>query len=84
MTSFRDYDAATFRAVHAQDAVSIFPTGERFEGIEGIEAIMSALDAHFTERQALRSGPRSIGGSTAAARRSSSTRRTLLELRLPE
>lgn len=50
MTSFRDYDAEQFRAIHTADAVSIFPTGERFEGIE---AIMAALEGHFTDRQAL-------------------------------
>ncbi len=50
MTSFRDYDAEQFRAVHTEDSVSIFPTGERFEGIE---EIMAALDAHFTDQQAL-------------------------------
>lgn len=43
-------DAERFHAVHTEDSVSIFPTGERFEGID---AIMAALDAHFTEQQAL-------------------------------
>lgn len=50
MESFRDYDAVTFRAVHDPDAVSIFPSGDRFVGVE---AIMAALEGHFTDRQAI-------------------------------
>lgn len=50
MESFRDYDAATFRAGHAADAVSIFPQGQRFAGID---AIMTALRSHFADREAL-------------------------------
>jgi len=50
MESFRDYDAATFRAGHAADAVSIFPQGQRFAGID---AIMTALRGHFAGREAL-------------------------------
>ena len=50
MESFRDYDAATFRAGHDPDAVSIFPSGARFAGID---AIMTALTAHFRDREAL-------------------------------
>jgi ketosteroid isomerase-like protein len=50
MESFRDYDAATFRAGHAPDAVSIFPQGQRFAGID---AIMTALQSHFADREAL-------------------------------
>jgi hypothetical protein len=50
MESFRDYDAATFRAGHTADSVSIFPQGQRFAGID---AIMTALDSHFTNREAL-------------------------------
>ena len=50
MESFRDYDAATFRAGHTADAVSIFPQGQRFAGID---AIMTALQAHFAGREAI-------------------------------
>jgi ketosteroid isomerase-like protein len=50
MESFRDYDAATFRAGHAPDAVSIFPQGQRFAGID---AIMTALASHFADREAI-------------------------------
>jgi ketosteroid isomerase-like protein len=50
MESFRDYDAATFRAGHDPDAVSIFPRGARFAGID---AIMTALTSHFRDREAL-------------------------------
>jgi hypothetical protein len=50
MESFRDYDAATFRAGHDPDAVSIFPSGARFAGID---AIMTALTGHFRDREAL-------------------------------
>ena len=50
MESFRDFDVDTFRAVHARDAVSIFPTGER---LVGIDAIMEALESHFRDRRAV-------------------------------
>ncbi len=50
MESFRDYDAATFRAGHAPDAVSIFAQGQRFAGID---AIMTALRSHFADREAV-------------------------------
>ncbi|TWD84553.1 SnoaL-like protein [Kribbella amoyensis] len=50
MESFRDFDAATFRAVHARDAVSIYPTGERHVGLE---AIMAAAKNHFTNKNAV-------------------------------
>ncbi|WP_165546987.1 nuclear transport factor 2 family protein [Kribbella sindirgiensis] len=50
MESFRDFDAATFRRVHADDAVSIYPTGERFTGID---AIMAAAANHFTRKYAV-------------------------------
>jgi ketosteroid isomerase-like protein len=49
MESFRDYDAAAFRAGHDPDAVSIFPSGARFVGID---AIMAALRGHFADREA--------------------------------
>lgn len=50
MESFRDYDAETFREGHDVDAVSIFPSGDRFVGID---AIMAALEGHFTGREAI-------------------------------
>ncbi len=50
MESFRDFDAETFRAVHDPDAVSIFPSG--FTAV-GIDAIMTALSGHFTNRNAV-------------------------------
>lgn len=50
MESFRDFDAATFRSVHAEDAVSIYPTGERHVGLD---AIMAAARSHFTNKIAV-------------------------------
>ena len=50
MTSFRDYDATTFRAGHDRNAVSIFPQGQRFVGVD---AIMTALHGHFTDKEAV-------------------------------
>jgi hypothetical protein len=50
MESFRDFDSEAFRSVHARDAVSIFPTGERFAGLD---AIMEALQSHFADRRAV-------------------------------
>lgn len=50
MESFRDYDAETFRAVHHEDALTIFTSG----GVRyGIDAIMLALASHFQNREAL-------------------------------
>jgi len=50
MESFRDYDADTFRAGHADDAVTVFASG--FRAI-GIDAIMAALGSHFENREAV-------------------------------
>ncbi|MEZ0472284.1 hypothetical protein [Luteimonas salinilitoris] len=50
MESFRDYDAETFRAVHTDDAVTIFASGAVFYGID---AIMDALASHFENREAV-------------------------------
>jgi len=50
MESFRDFDADTWREGHADDAISIFPTGEMFVGIE---EIMTAAERHFTKRDAV-------------------------------
>ena len=49
MESFRDFDVETWRAGHDPDAVSIFPTGATFVGID---AIMEALTRHFESRNA--------------------------------
>lgn len=49
MESFRDFDAARFRAGHHPEAVAIFASGAiRY----GIDAIMAALASHFTDREA--------------------------------
>ena len=50
MESFRDFDAETSRAGHDPDAVSIFPSGATFVGID---AIMDALAGHFENRNAV-------------------------------
>jgi hypothetical protein len=50
MESFRDYDAEAFRAIHHPDAVTIFASGARFEGVD---AIMNALRSHFANREAV-------------------------------
>jgi hypothetical protein len=49
MESFRDYDAAAWRAVHDPAAVSIFASGAR---IAGIDKIIAALAGHFADREA--------------------------------
>ena len=50
MESFRDYDAATFKAVHHPDAVTVFASGAvRY----GIDAVMEALRSHFEGREAV-------------------------------
>lgn len=49
MESFRDYDAETFRAIHDERAITVFDSG----GVRiGIDAIMTALAGHFTNREA--------------------------------
>jgi hypothetical protein len=50
MESFRDYDAATFRAGHHPGAVTVFPDGQV---LVGIDAIMERLAGHFTGREAI-------------------------------
>ncbi len=50
MESFRDYDAAAFRAIHTDDAVTIFASGAYRIGID---AIMAALASHFSAREAV-------------------------------
>lgn len=49
MTSFRDYDAETFRAVHDERAITVFGSGATRIGID---AIMAALGSHFANREA--------------------------------
>ncbi|MEH6421950.1 nuclear transport factor 2 family protein [Pseudomonas sp. CGJS7] len=49
MESFRDYDAETFRAVHHEDAMTVFDSG----GVAiGLDAVMNALAGHFARREA--------------------------------
>ena len=50
MESFRDYDADTFRAIHTDDAITVFASGDTFVGID---AIMTALRGHFENREAI-------------------------------
>lgn len=50
MESFRDFDAEAFRDIHDRDAVSVFPSGQRFAGID---AIMAAQRNHFADREAV-------------------------------
>jgi ketosteroid isomerase-like protein len=50
MESFRDYDADTFRAIHTEDAITVFAGGQTFIGID---AIMNALRSHFQNREAI-------------------------------
>ncbi|MDY6948638.1 MAG: DUF4440 domain-containing protein [Pseudomonadota bacterium] len=50
MESFRDYDAATFKAGHHPEAVTVFASGAvRY----GIDAVMQALRSHFENREAV-------------------------------
>jgi hypothetical protein len=50
MESFRDYDAATFKAGHHPEAVTVFASGAvRY----GIDAVMEALRSHFEGREAV-------------------------------
>ncbi len=50
MESFRDFDAETFREGHDPEAVSIFPSGFM---ATGIDEIMTALNGHFTNENAV-------------------------------
>jgi len=50
MESFRDYDRETWRDAHAEDAVTILTSGTV---IEGRDAIVTALAAHFDNREAV-------------------------------
>ena len=66
MESFRDFDAETWREGHADDAISIFPSGEMFVGIE---EIMTAAERHFTKKDAVWSWTelsRRVDGCTSA------------------
>jgi uncharacterized protein DUF4440 len=50
MESFRDFDIEAFKAVHDEDAITVFASGAvRI----GLDAIMAALAPHFTERNAV-------------------------------
>ena len=50
MESFRDFDPETWREGHADDAISIFPTGQMFVGID---QIMHAAERHFRDQDAV-------------------------------
>ncbi|PZF83988.1 DUF4440 domain-containing protein [Jiangella anatolica] len=50
MESFRDFDAEAWREGHHEDAVSVFASGHRFDGID---AIMAAQQSHFANREAI-------------------------------
>ena len=50
MESFRDYDADAFRAIHANNAVTVFASGHSFIGIDNI---MAVLGSHFANREAV-------------------------------
>jgi hypothetical protein len=50
MESFRDYDAESFRAIHTEDAVTIFGSGHVFQGIDAIMAVMAS---HFENQDAI-------------------------------
>ncbi|WP_029138416.1 hypothetical protein [Nakamurella lactea] len=50
MESFRDFDAKTWKAGHDRNAVSIYPSGARFAGID---AIMAAQKSHFANKEAV-------------------------------
>jgi hypothetical protein len=50
MESFRDYDAATFKAGHHPETLTVFASGAvRY----GIDAVMEALRSHFENREAV-------------------------------
>jgi hypothetical protein len=50
MESFRDFDAEAFRDGHHPDSVTVFASGAvRY----GIDAIMTALNGHFVNRNAV-------------------------------
>ncbi len=66
MESFRDYDAEAFRAIHDDDAITIFASGHSFVGID---TIMSVLGSHFRNREAVWSWTeryRSVDGCNTA------------------
>ena len=50
MESFRDFDRETWRNVHTEDAVSIFPSGAV---VQGRDAIVDALASHFDDEEAI-------------------------------
>ncbi|MGH9136208.1 MAG: hypothetical protein ACRD0G_04065, partial [Acidimicrobiales bacterium] len=50
MESFRDFDAETFRAIHHEDTVTVFPSGRV---AYGVDEIMELLAPHFEDRVAV-------------------------------
>src|SRR5262245_66360316 len=61
MESFRDFDEATWLAGHHPEAITIFASGARRQGIESIAATMHS---HFVNKVAVWSWPGPIGSST--------------------
>jgi hypothetical protein len=49
MESFRDYDLATWKAGHDDDAITVFAAGQWFQGRDNIAAV---LHKHFENREA--------------------------------
>jgi hypothetical protein len=49
MVSFRDYDLATWKAGHDDDAITVFAAGQWFQGRDTIAAV---LHRHFEDREA--------------------------------
>jgi hypothetical protein len=49
MESFRDYDLATWKAGHDDDAITVFAAGQWFQGRDTIAAV---LHKHFENREA--------------------------------
>jgi hypothetical protein len=50
MESFRDYDLATWKAGHDDDAITVFASGVWFQGRDRIAAV---LHRHFEDREAI-------------------------------
>jgi hypothetical protein len=50
MESFRDYDLPTWKAGHDDDAITIFASGQWFQGRDTIAAV---LHRHFENREAI-------------------------------
>ena len=73
MEAFRDYDRETWRNVHTEDAVSIFPSGAV---VQGRDAIVDALASHFDDEEAIFTWTERLRTVSVARRTSSTTRCT--------